>query len=133
MKILSIAAAVALSTVSLSALAKDADQVGVADSAFAYTAAAPGLQSVLISTSIEGTFSSHTAVAIAGARAITAGGGRLSVSGAGRSVSGAGRSVSGAGRSVSGAGRSVSGAGRSVSGAGRSVSGAGRSVSGAGR
>ncbi|MEJ0005954.1 MAG: hypothetical protein WDM77_06080 [Steroidobacteraceae bacterium] len=132
MKILSIAAAVTLSTVSLSALAKDADQAGVAESAFAYTAVA-GSQSVTINTTIEGSFSSQTAVAIASARAITAGGGRLSVSGAGRSVSGAGRSVSGAGRSVSGAGRSVSGAGRSVSGAGRSVSGAGRSVSGAGR
>ena len=81
MKILSIAAAVALSTVSLSALAKDKDQVGVADNAFTYSIAATGTQSV-IGAAIEGNYSSQMAVAV-GTREITGTGGVSEITGTG--------------------------------------------------
>ena len=81
MKILSIAAAVALSTVSLSALAKDKDQVGVADNAFTYSVAT-GSQSV-IGAAIEGNYSSQVAVAIGGTHDISGTGGNHDISGTG--------------------------------------------------
>jgi hypothetical protein len=64
MKILKIAAAVALSAVSLSALAKDPQKVGVADNAFTFSSAASGLQSVVIGAAIEGAYSSQASVAV---------------------------------------------------------------------
>src|SRR5580658_5030143 len=65
MKILKIAAVVALSAVSLSALAKEPQKVGVADSAFTFSSAAvSGGQPVVIGAAIEGTYSSQTSVAI---------------------------------------------------------------------
>ena len=82
MKIISIAAAVALSTVSLSALAKDAEHVGVADNAFAFTAAS-GAQSAVIGSAIEGAYSSQMAVALTNTRAITGTGGNGAITGTG--------------------------------------------------
>jgi hypothetical protein len=76
MKILTFAAAVALSTISQSALAKDVDQVGAADCVFAYTASATGSQSVIIGSAIEGGFSSQIAVAVGTVHSASGGGGR---------------------------------------------------------
>jgi Ca2+-binding RTX toxin-like protein len=64
MKILSIAVAVALSTASYSALAKDAHDTGAADNAIAVTAAAGGTESAVIGTAIEGSYSSQAAVSV---------------------------------------------------------------------
>ena len=108
MKILSIAAAVALSTVSLSALAKDKDQVGVADNAFTYSTAATGAQSV-IGEAIEGGYSSQVAVAV-GTREITGTGGNREITGTGgnREITGTGgnREITGTGgnREITGTG-----------------------------
>ena len=102
MKILSIAAAVALCTVSLSALAKDVDQVGVADNAFTYTSATYGSQSVVIGSAIEGSFSSQTAVALGSVHSIT---------GTGHSITGTGHSITGTGHSITGTGHSITGTG----------------------
>ena len=79
MKILSIAAAVAFSTASLSAVAKDADQVNVADNAFTVTAAVGGSQSVVIGAAIEGNYSSQMGVAVGAGHYITGTGDRKSV------------------------------------------------------
>jgi hypothetical protein len=130
MKILSIAAAVALGTVSVSALAKDVDQAGVADNAFAYTASASGSQSVLIGAAIEGSFSSQTAVAVGAARAITGGGGRAITGGGGRAITGGGgRAITGGGGHAitGGGGRAITGGGgRAITGGGgRAITGGG--------
>ena len=90
MKILSIAAAVALSTVSLSALAKDVDQAGVVDNAFAYTTATTGPQSVVIGSAIEGSFSSQTAVQVSTTHAITGSGGSAITGSGGHAITGSG-------------------------------------------
>src|ERR1700722_5610790 len=90
MKILSIAAAVALSTVSLSALAKDVDQAGIADNAFAYTAPTTGTQSVVIGSAIEGSFSSQTAVQVGLTHAITGSGGHAITGSGGHAITGSG-------------------------------------------
>jgi len=87
MKILTIAAAVALSTISLSALAKDVDQLGAAEYVFAYTASAAGSQSVIIGSAIEGGFSRQIAVAVGTVHFVSGGGGRSVSCGGGRSVS----------------------------------------------
>ena len=90
MKILSIAAAVALSTGSLSAFAKDVDQTGVVDNVITYTASVSGSQSVVIGAAIEGSFSSQTAVAVSTGHSITGGGGSVISAGGGRSITGGG-------------------------------------------
>ncbi|HTY95036.1 MAG TPA: hypothetical protein VMC02_14175 [Steroidobacteraceae bacterium] len=85
MKILSIAAAVALSTVSLSALAKDVDRAGVADNAFTYAAGAESSLSVVIGAAIEGSYSARAAVAVGvgTANLITGTGGNHLITGTG--------------------------------------------------
>jgi len=90
MKILSVVAAVALSTASLSALAKDGDRAGIADTAFAYTALAAGSQSVVISSAIEGSFSSQTAVQVGATHAITGSGGGAITGSGGHAITGSG-------------------------------------------
>ena len=87
MKILSIAAALALTIVSLSALATDADQVATTDNALNVTAAVSGSQSVILGTAIEGTYSSQSAVAlgVTNIHSVTGTGGNHYITGTGGS------------------------------------------------
>ena len=71
MKILKIAAAVAVSVVSLSALAKDPQKFGVADNAFTFASPVSGSQSLVIGAAIEGSYSSQTSVAVAAPHYVT--------------------------------------------------------------
>src|ERR1700722_11576311 len=104
MKILSIAAAVALSAISLSALAKDGDKASVADNIFAYAAVPNGTQSIVIGSAIEGSFSSQAAVAVAASRSITGMGGNPT-GGGGASITGmGGNPTGGGGASITGMG-----------------------------
>jgi hypothetical protein len=95
MKIVSIAVAVALGTVSLSALAKDGNQVGVVDNAFAFTAVS-GAQSIVVNSAIEGAYSSQAAVALGSSRGITGTGGGGKING-GITGTGGGGGITGTG------------------------------------
>jgi hypothetical protein len=64
MKILKIAAVVAVSAASLSALAKDPQKGGVTDNTFAFAPSVSSSQPVVISAAIEGSYSTLTNVAI---------------------------------------------------------------------
>jgi hypothetical protein len=123
MKILNIAAAVALSIVSVSAGAKGVDQIGIADNVFAYTTSATGSQPVVIGSAIEGDFSSQMAVAVGAAgHAISGGGGHAISGGGGHAISGGGgHAISGGGgHAISGGGgHAISGGGgHAISGGG---------------
>ncbi len=86
MKILNIAAAVALGTVSLSAVAKDIHEDNSTGSAFTVTAAASGPQSFVVGEAIEGRYSMETAVAVGVSNHyITGTGGHLYITGTGGS------------------------------------------------
>jgi hypothetical protein len=117
MKILSIAAAVALSAISLSALAR----AGVADSVYAYETVPNGTQSIVIAHAIEGSFCSQAAVAVAASHSITGMGGSPT-GGGGASITGMGGGGRIAGKA---SGHSVTGMGDSPtdSGGGASIPG----------
>jgi hypothetical protein len=124
MKITSIAVAAILSAVSLSALGKDTDQVGVVENAFTY-ATGSGEQSVVIGSTIEGTISSQMAIAL--------GSGHSAITGTGRAITGTGRAITGTGRAITGTGRAITGTGRAITGTGRAITGTGRAITGTGR
>jgi hypothetical protein len=131
MKITSIAVAAVLSAVSLSALAKDTDRVGVVDNAFTYMAAG-GEQSVVVGSTIEGAFSSQTAIALGGSHSAVTGTGGRAITGTGRAITGTGRAITGTGRAITGTGRAITGTGRAITGTGRAITGTGRAITGTG-
>jgi hypothetical protein len=105
MKILSIAVATVLSSVSLSVVAKDADQTGVVDNSFNYVMS-NGAQSVVIATAIEGSLSSQTAVALGASHSAITGTGRVPTKGGGTAITGTGRvPTKGGGTAITGSGR----------------------------
>jgi hypothetical protein len=136
MKILSIAVATVLCSVSLSAVAKDADQAGVVDNSFSYVTS-NGVQSVVIATAIEGTLSGQTAVALGASRSgITGSGGTPTNGGGGTAITGTGRvPTKGGGTAITGTGRvPTKGGGTAITGTGRvPTKGGGQAIAGPGR
>ncbi len=131
MKILSIAAVVALSAVSMSALAKDADKATVVDNAFTYSAVAGGAQSMVVGTAIEGDYSSQTAVSLGGDHFIT-GQGKF-ITGQGKFITGQGKFITGQGKFITGQGKFITGQGKFITGQGKFITGQGKFITGQGK